>query len=79
MAQISNKLSSISSSDYEEVTMKMLRAIPLGKQLSQASFNRYARSFPPKQRREIMNDLLIQGYLAWENIGDGKQALVRKK
>ena len=79
LAQIADKLNAISSSDYEETTMKMLRAIPIGKQLSQAAFNRYAKAFPPKQRREIMNDLLVQGYLAWDNIGDGKQALVRKK
>lgn len=79
LAQIADKLNAISSSDYEETAMKMLRAIPIGKQLSQAAFNRYAKAFPPKQRREIMNDLLVQGYLAWDNIGDGKQALVRKK
>lgn len=78
LRQIESKLLTLTVSDYEESVQYVLRSLPLGKKLSQADFNNLTHALPPRQRADIMRDLLVRKYLGWDD-SDGKRFLVRRK
>lgn len=78
LRQIESKLLSLTVSDYEDSVQYMLRSLPMNKRLSQADFHNLTHALPPKLRNEIMRDLLVRKYLAWDE-KDGIKALVRRK
>ena len=72
LRQIRSKLELLTSSDYEALTRKVLDIIPVGAQMSRKTFADYTKFLPPKQRDEILKDLIVRKILVFVEEGKNR-------
>lgn len=77
--QVKEKMSTLSTSEYELLVQRLIRNIPINVRMSKVTFNNCAKFIPFRQRKDILEDLLSRKVLEWDKDEDGKVALIRRK